>query len=89
MKVILVQDVKKVGKKGDGTGKVTLSALDTSIEKDSDADKEYNIKGEFIANGVKTAVMEKGFIGALSGAWMVSGVVPTLIYYGIQIYTFI
>ena len=42
--------------KGDGTGKVTLSSLDTSIEKDSDADKEYSIKGEFIANKVKNTL---------------------------------
>ena len=28
---------------------------------------------------------ELAFIGALSGAWMVSGVVPSLIYYGVQI----
>lgn len=49
--------------KGDGTGSVTMSALDTSIEKDSDADKEYNIKGEFIANGVKNTLKhEEGVI---------------------------
>ena len=49
--------------KGDGTGKVTLSALDKNIEKDSDADKEYNIKGEFIANGVKNTLKhEEGVI---------------------------
>ena len=49
--------------KGDGTGSVTLSALDTSIEKDSDADKEYGIKGEFIANGVKNTLKhEEGVI---------------------------
>ena len=42
--------------KGDGTGSVTMSALDTSIEKDSDDDKEYGIKGEFIANGVKNTL---------------------------------
>ena len=35
--------------------------------------------------GVATAFMILLLIGALSGAWMVSGVVPTLIYYGIQI----
>lgn len=29
--------------KGDGTGSATLSAIDTSIEKDSDQDKEYSI----------------------------------------------
>ena len=35
--------------------------------------------------GVATALIILLIIGALSGAWMVSGVVPTLIYYGIQI----
>ncbi|MBR3249799.1 MAG: peptidylprolyl isomerase [Clostridia bacterium] len=50
-------------KKGDGTGGVNLSALDTSIEKDSDKDKEYSIKGEFIANGVKNTLKhEEGVI---------------------------
>ena len=36
---------------GDGTGGVNLSAIDSSIEKDSSEDAEYNIKGEFVANG--------------------------------------
>ena len=36
-------------------------------------------------SGVGTALIILLIIGALSGAWMVSGVVPTLIYYGIQI----
>ncbi len=36
-------------------------------------------------SGVTTALVILLIIGALSGAWMVSGVVPTLIYYGIQI----
>ena len=49
--------------KGDGTGSVTLSRIDTSIEKDSDADKEYGIKGEFIANGIKNTLKhEEGVI---------------------------
>ncbi|MBR3163677.1 MAG: peptidylprolyl isomerase [Clostridia bacterium] len=49
--------------KGDGTGTVTMSALDTSIEKDSEGDKEYNIKGEFIANSVKNTLKhEEGVI---------------------------
>ena len=49
--------------KGDGTGSVTLSSIDTSIEKDSDADKEYGIKGEFIANGIKNILKhEEGVI---------------------------
>lgn len=35
--------------------------------------------------GVSVALIILLLIGALSGAWMVSGVVPTLIYYGMQI----
>lgn len=36
-------------------------------------------------SGVATAIIILLIIGALSGTWMVSGVVPTLIYYGIQV----
>ncbi len=36
-------------------------------------------------SNVSSALIILLIIGALSGAWMVSGVVPTLIYYGIQI----
>lgn len=36
-------------------------------------------------SGVTTALIVLLIIGALSGSWMVSGVVPTLIYYGMQI----
>lgn len=35
--------------------------------------------------GIGTALIILLLIGALSGAWMICGVVPTLIYYGIQI----
>ena len=35
--------------------------------------------------GIGSAVIILLIIGALGGAWMISGVVPTLIYYGIQI----
>lgn len=35
--------------------------------------------------GVAVAIIILLLIGALSGSWMVSGVVPTLIYYGMQI----
>lgn len=50
-------------KKGDGTGGVNLSDIDKNIEKDSDKDKEYSIKGEFIANGVKNTLKhEEGVI---------------------------
>ncbi|MBP3680118.1 MAG: Na+/H+ antiporter NhaC [Bacteroidaceae bacterium] len=36
-------------------------------------------------HGVASALIILLIIGDLSGAWMISGVVPTLIYYGIQI----
>ena len=36
-------------------------------------------------SGVAPAILLLMLIGALSGCWMVSGVVPTLIYYGMQI----
>lgn len=50
--------------KGDGTGGPTLSAIDKSIAKDSDADKQYAIKGEFKANGYSenSLAHEKGVI---------------------------
>lgn len=35
--------------------------------------------------GVATAIIMLLIIGALSAGWMISGVVPTLIYYGVQI----
>ncbi|MDF9830592.1 Na+/H+ antiporter NhaC family protein [Parabacteroides sp. PF5-6] len=35
--------------------------------------------------GVATALLILLLIGALAGSWMISGVVPTLIYYGMQI----
>ena len=35
--------------------------------------------------GIATAILILLIIGALSGSWMVSGIVPTLIYYGMQI----
>ena len=37
--------------KGNGSGGPTLSSINSEIEKDSDGDKEYAIKGEFSANG--------------------------------------
>lgn len=37
--------------KGTGQGGPTLSAIDSSIEKDSELDKEYSINGEFLKNG--------------------------------------
>jgi len=44
---------------------------------------EANI-GESI-KGIATALVILLLIGALSGSWMISGVTPTLIYYGMQI----
>lgn len=51
-------------KNGDGTGTPTLSSIDSSIEKGSDKDTDYAIKGEFIANGYNknTLKLEKGVI---------------------------
>lgn len=49
--------------KGDGSGGPTFSALDSSIEKDSDADKEYTIVGEFSRNGYDNDIKhERGVI---------------------------
>ena len=49
---------------GDGSGAPTKSYIDTSIEKDSDEDTEYNINGEFIENEYdsNTLKLEKGVI---------------------------
>lgn len=54
---------------GDGSGSPTLSYIDTSIEKDSDADIEYNIDGEFMLNGYEnnTLKLEKGVIAMARG----------------------
>ena len=47
--------------------------------------KNFEIAVTNNITGVATAVIILLIIGALSGVWMVSGVVPTLIYYGMQI----
>lgn len=49
---------------GAGTGGATLSSINKEIQKDSDEDKEYSIKGEFAKNGFKknTLSHEKGVI---------------------------
>lgn len=47
--------------------------------------KDYELAITNNVSGVTTAIIILLIIGALSGAWMISGVVPTLIYYGIQI----
>ena len=55
--------------KGDGTGTPTLSSVDTTIQKDSEKDTEYNIKGEFVLNGYdeNTLKLEKGVIAMARG----------------------
>ena len=47
--------------------------------------KEYEDAMTTNIGNVGSALIILLLIGALSGAWMVSGIVPTLIYYGIQI----
>lgn len=47
--------------------------------------KDYEIAIVNNISGVSTALIILLIIGALSGVWMVSGVVPTLIYYGVQV----
>ena len=47
--------------------------------------KDYELAITNNIAGVASAVIILLIIGALSGTWMVSGVVPTLIYYGVQI----
>lgn len=47
--------------------------------------KDYEVAITDNIGGIGTALIILLLIGALSGAWMICGVVPTLIYYGIQI----
>lgn len=47
--------------------------------------KDYEIAITNNIAGIASATIILLIIGALSGAWMISGVVPTLIYYGMQI----
>lgn len=47
--------------------------------------KDYELAITNNISGVATAVIILLIIGALSGTWMISGIVPTLIYYGMQI----
>lgn len=47
--------------------------------------KDYEIAITNNIAGVSSAIIILLIIGALSGAWMISGVVPTLIYYGMKI----
>lgn len=47
--------------------------------------RDYEIAITNNVAGVTSAIIILLIIGALSGVWMISGVVPTLIYYGMQI----
>lgn len=47
--------------------------------------KDYEIAITNNIAGIGTAIIILLIIGALSAAWMISGIVPTLIYYGMQI----
>ena len=47
--------------------------------------KDYELAITNNIAGVATAIIILLIIGALSGTWMISGVVPALIYYGMQI----
>lgn len=47
--------------------------------------KDYELAITNNVAGVTTAIIILLIIGALSGIWMISGVVPTLIYYGMQV----
>ena len=51
--------------------------------------KDYEIAITNNIAGVSSAIIILLIIGALSGAWMISGVVPTLIYYGMKILSLI
>ena len=44
---------------------------------------EHRIAQNFL--GITPAILILLFIGSLSGSWMVSGIIPTLIYYGLYI----
>lgn len=54
---------------GDTSKSPTLSYVDSTIEKDSDKDTEYNINGEFMENGYEsnTLKLEKGVIAMARG----------------------
>ena len=47
--------------------------------------KDYEAAITYNIGGIGTALIILLLIGALSSAWMICGIVPTLIYYGIQI----
>ena len=47
--------------------------------------RDYEIAITNNISGIGTAIIILLIIGSLSGSWMISGIVPTLIYYGIKI----
>ena len=63
---------------GEGTGGATLSDINPNIEKDSEEDKEYTIKGEFAKNGFKpnTLSHQKGVISMARSDY--SSITPAL-----------
>lgn len=57
-------------KLGNGTGSPVLSDIRDDIEVDSDSDKAYAIKGEFIYNGVNNKIkFEKGILAMARGSY--------------------
>ena len=48
----------------------------------------YNTMLEEVANNIKSttgAILILLFVGALAGTWLISGIIPTMIYYGLKI----
>ena len=71
--------------KGDGSGAPTKSYIDTSIEKDSTEDTEYNINGEFVENDYEnnTLKLTKGVIAMARGDYSsYSSFAPSLVTEG-------
>ncbi len=49
---------------------------------------DYNMMIEEVANNIQStagAILILLMVGSLAGTWMVSGIIPTMIYYGLQI----
>ncbi len=48
----------------------------------------FNEMLESVYNNIKTtsgAILILLFVGSLAGTWLISGIIPTMIYYGLQI----